>query len=251
MQIDLQAIFSMVPKDEELHSLLGALDATELYEIHVTVKSDGEISQFIEACSLLEVKPLVVQLAGGSVPDDVMTSSEFEGTPSELRDECVRILVGLAAMSWTVVRCKVECAPFHSKVREIQPAQILPSQYFECHIPVAVSTGDDLGALRALCRLYDIHMSANAFKIDQEVQTIMLTYRSSDHCYDSFSKEVLHRVAVIREALYHTTAPIVEFAIFDSKRDHDNVWLSKPVIELDKSIITRMVADRMAALGVS
>lgn len=247
MRIDLHRLFSMVPREAELESLFGPLAAEELYEIHITVKSDGEIEEFKACCAELEVKPLVVQLANGSVPDDVMTSSSIKCAPSELRDECMRILIGLEAMGWRTIRCKVETPPFHSKVVGLKPEEVLPSQYFEAHIPVQVSKCDDVGALRVLSRCFDMHLSANAFKIEDEVRTLMVTYRSSEFTPDAFRYEVDLRVGAIREALYHVKdVPVVEFAIFDSNREHDREWLSSKLIELDRSTISQMVAERMA-----
>lgn len=227
IRIDLQKVFSMVPREEELESLLGNLEKAEHYEIHITVKSDGEIEHFKEACALLEVKPLVVQLSDGAVPDDVMTSSSIKCTPSGLRDECVRILVGLEAMSWNTVRCKIECTPFHEQVVDLQPQDILPFQYFESHIPVRVAKAEDLSRLKAACSTLDMHMSANAFKVDDDTRTIMITYRSTEYVALDFRRQVSDRIEAIQQAGFDARqrSTIVEFAIFDSNRAHDNQWI--------------------------
>lgn len=228
IRIDLQKVFSMVPREEELEQLLGNLEKAEHYEIHITVKSDGEIEQFKEACATLEVKPLVVQLSEGQVPDDVMTSSSITCTPSELRDECVRILVGLEAMSWNTVRCKIECAPFHAKVATVAKDDILSFQYFESHIPVVMGpeqTEDDWRRLRVLAEQYGLHMSANAFKVQDNVRTIMLTYRSTLFTADNFRVYVHHVCHFLAECAFDAKKPVVEFAIFDSNRAHDNQWI--------------------------
>lgn len=227
IRIDLQKVFSMVPREDELESLLGNLEVAEHYEIHITVKSDGEIEQFKEACALLEVKPLVVQLSNGAVPDDVMTSSSIACTPSELRDECIRILVGLEAMSWTTIRCKIECSPFHSKVIDLEPKDIMLSQYFESHIPVRIKGTDELFRLKAACLALDVHISANAFKIDADTRTIMITYRSAEYETLEFRQQVANRIEVIQQEGFDANcrSTIVEFAIFDSNRAHDNQWI--------------------------
>lgn len=227
MRIDLQKVFSMVPREEELEQLLGDLEKAEHYEIHITVKSDGEIEQFKEACALLEVKPLVVQLSEGQVPDDVMTSSSITCTPSELRDECVRILVGLEAMEWRTVRCKIECSPFHEKVVNLEPKDILSFQYFEAHIPVRVAKAEPLDRLKAACSVLDVHMSANAFKVDDDMRTIMITYRSTEYGALDFRRQVSSRIESINEEGFDTRqrSTVVEFAIFDSNRAHDDSWL--------------------------
>ena len=232
IRIDLQKVFSMVPREDELEYLLGNLEKAEHYEIHITVKSDGEIEQFKEACATLEVKPLVVQLSEGQVPDDVMTSSSITCTPSELRDECVRILVGLKAMSWNTVRCKIECAPFHEKVVNLEPKDILPFQYFESHIPIRMLDMKYMPQLKVVCRILDMHVSANAFKINDEVRTIMATFRCSRLTAEQFRAATDIRVQTLRgqhvsyeEFCFDADTPIVEFAIFDSNRAHDNQWI--------------------------
>lgn len=228
IRIDLQKVFSMVPREDELESLLGNLEKAEHYEIHITVKSDGEIEQFKEACATLEVKPLLVQLSNGDVPDDVMTSSSITCTPSELRDECVRILVGLEAMLWNTIRCKIECAPFHEKVVNLEKVDILPFQYFESHIPVVMGpeqTEDDWRRLRVLAEQYGLHMSANAFKVQDDVRTIMLTYRSTLFNAANFRVYIRHVCHFLAECFFEAKEPVVEFAIYDSNRAHDNSWL--------------------------
>lgn len=246
IRIDLQKVFSMVPREDELESLLGNLEKAEHYEIHITVKSDGEIEHFKEACATLEVKPLVVQLSNGAVPDDVMTSSDFRGTPSELRDECVRILVGLEVMSWNAIRCKVECSPFHEKVRDLQPDDMLPFQYFESHIPIKIVGDDDIGSLRVICRCYETHLSANAFKLGNRDRTLMATFRSSKLTADEFRKATDFRVDQLREALYDAMPPVVEFAIYDSKRSHDNEWLG--LRGLDSAELTTWVKGEVSRM---
>lgn len=228
IRIDLQKVFSMVPREEELEQLLGDLEKAEHYEIHITVKSDGEIEQFKEACALLEVKPLVVQLSEGQVPDDVMTSSSITCTPSELRDECVRILVGLEAMEWRTVRCKIECAPFHAKVANLVKEDILPFQYFESHIPVVMGpeqTEDDWRRLRVLAEMYTCHVSTNAFKVQDDTRTIMLTFRSTLFTADMFALVVTKICNFLATCFFKAEKPVVEFAIFDSNRAHDNQWI--------------------------
>lgn len=228
IRIDLQKIFSMVPREDELESLLGNLKKAEHYEIHITVKSDGEIEQFKEACATLEVKPLVVQLSNGAVPDDVMTSSSITCTPSELRDECVRILIGLEAMSWNTVRCKIECAPFHEKVANLVKSDILPFQYFESHIPVTMGpeqTEDDWRRLRTLAEQQRLHMSANAFKVQNDTRTIMLTCRSTLFTATTFAEYIDWMTWFIAGFYFTVEKPVVEFAIFDSNRAHDNQWI--------------------------
>lgn len=237
MRIDLQRLFSMVPREEELEPLLGPLEAEELYEIHITVKSDGAIEEFKACCAELEVKPLVVQLANGKVPNDVMTSSSIKCTPSELRDECMRILIGLEVMGWHTVRCKVETPPFHSKVVHLQPRDILPFQYFESHIPVHVTDEDNTDLLWVICtRHLDMHLSANAFKVDNQQRTIMATYRSSAHTAEQFLSATLNRVEVLQgkhpsytdhRFAFRADEPVVEFAIFDSNRSHDDEWIKR------------------------
>lgn len=227
IRIDLQKVFSMVPREDELESLLGDLEKAEHYEIHITVKSDGEIEQFKEACATLEVKPLLVQLSEGQVPDDVMTSSSITCTPSELRDECVRILVGLEAMEWRTVRCKVECSPFHSKVVNLEPKDILSFQYFESHIPIQIHKTDPLRVLRRRCRDYDMHLSANAFKVDNDIRTLMATFRSTEYNAEAFRHQVHLRVGACQnETGLVAGTPVVEFAIYDSNRKHDDSWLA-------------------------
>lgn len=215
----------MTPTTEDL-PLFGDPDELETYEIHITVKGgDIDVKKFKRDCADIDVKPLVVQLRGGQIPNDVMTSSTVKCTPARLKALCVTQVVQLMERGWEPTRCKIECSPWHNAIADIRPNQIKPWQYFESHIPVNVSSHDDIGCLRALCRLLDMHLSANAFKVTDRSRTIMVTYRSADYDALEFRKQVMDRVGMITEALYDAQPPVVEFALFDSNRDHDNTWL--------------------------
>lgn len=215
----------MIPLVDDL-PLFGDPDKAETYEIHITVKGeDIDVDKFKRDCADIYVKPLVVQLRDGQIPNDVMTSCAVKCSPLRLKAVCTTQFVHLAARGWHPTRCKIECTPWHNAIADVSPADFKPWQYFESHIPVEVSVHDDVGCLRQLCRLLDMHMSANAFKTNDAFRTIMVTYRSTDHAADQFKREVAYRVGMIQEALYRAKSPVIEFALFDSNRQHDNVWL--------------------------
>ncbi|MNC11913.1 hypothetical protein D3C75_596240 [compost metagenome] len=135
-------------------------------------------------------------------------------------------------MEWNTVRCKVECAPFHSKVIDLEPKDILPFQYFESHIPVRIRDERSIRHLQIACAMLEMHMSANAFKVQDNERTIMTTYRSSDVNAEQFRAATDRRVEVLsgqhasyEQYCFNVSNPVVEFAIFDSNRSHDNQWI--------------------------
>lgn len=215
----------LVPCSAELVDIFGDLSVTNIYEIHITVKCTEEgVPRFRETSVALGVKPLVVQLAEGRVMNDVMTSSDIKCTPSELMDECSRLVNGLSAAGWPVVRCKVETTPWHPKAL-VPEEQMKPYQYFESHIPIRVNSAMNLDPLRKQCKEMGLHLSANAFKVHLDERTVMSTFRATHLCADEFKATVAQQCSTLKDSGFNLDVPVVEFAIFDSNRDHDNEWL--------------------------
>lgn len=202
------------------------------YEIHVTVSAeDGiDIKKYKQDCAEIGVKPIVLALQGkdgGKVMDDVMTSSTIYGNNGEAFEEMKRIAINLKLLGYNVIREKIEASYWHPKAPFMADGDTTMPEgcYFECHLNIAC-TKDRLQVLRNIAEVSDAHLSRNAFKIFNDgTFTIMMTYRSYYQMYEQFE----HHVNMIKGQLvaqsFEVEKEIVEFAVYDTKIDHDKKWL--------------------------
>lgn len=197
------------------------------YEIHLTIACDeSTLDRFKEACAVVGVKPLLVQLGAFNTLRDVMTSSSGTYGPTELyhRVQCL-IEHFRDEFCFDVIRAKIETAPWHPMA--MRPVKEMdPSQYFESHIPVRISTITALQSLKEICVSEDMHLSSNAFKVNDEFRTIMITYRSTRYNYEEFPRVVKNKCMLLMKQGFDIEEPEVEYAIYDSNRMHDSKWLN-------------------------
>ena len=161
------------------------------FEIHITVTvgdlSDDNIEQFKKACSIIEVKPIILDLEiNGQQPiKDIMTSSKHFGDNKSAYLECERIVFELGLHGYKVVRKKIESVPWHMKAPNILDGVIPDGCYFECHIGVSITSDEkkhlDDFVKKSLCHISGTtRLSQNFFKKSKEGKYInILTYRNN------------------------------------------------------------------------
>lgn len=199
------------------------------YEIHVTVKTDN-IDNFKQICTEANVKPLLLDLqnaTGGSVLQEMMTSSIHIGNNSSAYSELQRIVGCLIAKNIPVVRQKIETVPWHPAApSEKHASPVMPKDcYFESHLAVIVNKSN-IDDLRELVSNYNCHLSKNIFKrIDDENFVIMATYRKYDGVFESFKKSLEKIKNEILRGGFEIEKTIVEFSVYDSRVHHDAAWL--------------------------
>lgn len=195
------------------------------YEIHITVQKP-DLNTFRKACEFAEVKPIILDLQdkeGTSVITDVMTSSKFLGDNRGAMEEVTRISQIMKDHGLSVVREKVETVPWHPAAPSENDT--MPKDcYFECHFGVLVKDNRERDFLRDLSKDLDCHMSQNVFKIVEDGQVLMLTSRSYDGTRDSFEKRVEYTRQKLEEH-FPVEKTIIEFAIYDTKVNHDQNWI--------------------------
>lgn len=196
------------------------------YELHVTVKAD-DLERFRADCAKIGVKPIVLDLqdyAGGSVMQDVMTSSKFTALPKRYATELNRVVEELRELGYEVVRTKVEAAPYNpvcpSEVNDIIKRR---GQYFEAHFRVK-TLEHELPRLRKHCECLDAHLSKNIFKKDQEGITILITYRHYRGTIEGFQDIVDLVGRSLKHKGFEVDKTEVEFVVYDSNGNHDDAW---------------------------
>lgn len=194
------------------------------YEIHVTVEP-GRVEQFKDACSLIGVKPLLIDLA---VMKDMMTSSVHYGNDTTAKVEMWRIERRLQQDGFRTTRTKIETAPWHPDAPTFEnQKQFGAGQYYECHLVIEAFRSPYIrGLLKEICRKHDLHVSKNALKSeDNGLEIVMATLRRSIPL-SIFE----HRIEKAKSALdawgFEVKKTIIEFALFDSNVSHDAAWFA-------------------------
>lgn len=203
------------------------------YEFHVTIEADQELDldKFQTACGQLGVKPIVLDLGDSNTKlTDVMTSStEMLDDDQSAFESLNRIGDGLAEDGFSVVRRKIETAPWHPASPQITGDQMPDGSYFEAHFAVSTPTDliDDLRD-HVTGASPELHLSRNMFKRAKDGRAIiMATLRDYDTVYSDFGAAVEDIAARLDDGTYLLAKnPITEFALYDSNTHHDDTWMN-------------------------
>jgi NTP pyrophosphatase (non-canonical NTP hydrolase) len=199
------------------------------FEIHVSVQLvDGMENSFKEVCGWLNVKPIILDLEnkGLSVMRDVMTSSHYFGTNTGAYNECLKIERVLEKNGFKVVRKKIETVPWHPAA-PIGDAEMPKDCYFEAHIGCIISE-EQKPRLQELAEINNAHLSRNYFKkLDNGMFVNMMTLRWYDGNYEKVKHDVQRtKLHLTRNGMEYEKV-IVEFCLYDTKINHDFLWLEK------------------------
>ena len=230
-------------KSEKWSQLQASEEKAEFplpFEIHVTVESPKDIDKFKQACSLIEVKPIVIDLEinDGSIIKDVMTSSKHFGDNRTAYDESKRICKELELQGFKVLRNKIESVPWHPAAPVISTGKEIPNGcYFESHLGVVIKpeekerlnefvkytlTDSQLIELSGTAKL-----SQNFFKKSKDGSKFvnMLTYRSNMCGSPKFKLEVEGIKHLLGEEGFEFEKVEVEYAVYDTNVTHDAKWI--------------------------
>lgn len=208
----------------------GADDAafTGTFEAHVTV-ADGHGARFAEACKVLGVKCVAIELPDGETRSQPMTASFHHGPLLDVQREVVAIAQELVRRGFDVTRTKIEA---HGRLlgapETDEEARRAPStSYFEFHVKLALPGDTDLEALGRACKTVGAHLSVNAFKAPDakgmsERFVTMRAYaegrRTAEARFAELCALLVARGHVIRNR-------IREYAVFDTNVTLDRGWL--------------------------
>lgn len=208
------------------------------FEIHVTVStSEIDIDKFKSSCSIIEVKPIVLDLEiNGEQPiKDVMTSSKHFGDNKSAYLECERIAFELGLHGYKVVRKKIETVPWHMQAPMIlETDKIQNGCYFESHIGVTIypdqkiELDDFIKNIQLTSMSGSVKLSQNFFKKSKDGNKFinMLTYRSNKCGRHKFESEVNNIKELLVNNNFNYEKVEVEYAIYDTNINHDSKWIS-------------------------
>jgi NTP pyrophosphatase (non-canonical NTP hydrolase) len=206
------------------------------FEIHVTVSVAPNLDMFKKDCASIGVKAVVLALhtTTDDVLRDVMTSEVVIGSTTAAFDAMQKTKAALEEIGYDVIRTKIEAAPWHpsapTEANGLQHA-FGTRNYFESHIEVTVLDAPEspvsLNKLKKCLENFDAHLSANFFKANDEAKTVMVTLRRYTGTLEKFKKVLETLKATISDGGFvYNKKDIVEYSIYDSNTDHDNVWMN-------------------------
>lgn len=199
----------------------------QTYETHITVECPTwAIPQFKKDCEAIGVKPIVLDLqnnAGGSVMQDVMTSSKYVGyKPMVYMDS---IEQKLTIRGYNVLRSKLETTPWHPAAPTESNGRKVPKDcYFEAHLQVE-TVPERLPELREICLGYGVHLSRNVFKNNAFTVVVMATLRKHEQTVEGFTLDVTTFDSALKDAGFYPKKIETEYAIYDSNVHHDKKWV--------------------------
>lgn len=235
----------LIRKSQKWSSLQASEEKAEFplpFEIHVTVESTKDIDKFKDVCSLIEVKPIVIDLEinDGSIIKDVMTSSKHFGDNRSAYEESERICDELKRHGYKVLRNKIESVPWHPAAPVISTGKEIPNGcYFESHIGVVIMP-DEKRALNYLVNFLNsengdeilelsgtVKLSQNFFKKSKDGSKFvnMLTYRSNKCGSSEFKSEVDGLKNILTKKGFDFEKVEVEYAVYDTNVTHDAKWI--------------------------
>ena len=193
------------------------------FELHITVKTPGDLDQFRATCLKLGVKPVFIdyQLQLGSTIDDVMTSNRWIDSYDTVVEYSAKIKKSLEQHGYNVCRIKIETIPTHPEALQ---QTTFTNQYYEAHVAIR-TTPHHINNISNVCKYHHAHMSRNPFKVIDQSIVQMCTIRTFEANYDKFTTSVY---ALIQDLTHYGTIdkPELEFAIYDSNITHDSAWIS-------------------------
>lgn len=210
-----------------------AISKSELmpYEIHITLKDVSDIKKFKEDCKSLGVKPIVLALQDSSFNkkmDDIMTSHKVYGNNGDAFEEMNRVSESLKKIGYKVIREKIEASYWHTKAPfRADKDKIMPKGcYFEVHLNIRCNN-EIRDILANIAKDKKCHLSTNIFKkFDNQEYTIMMTYRAYEGTYEDFEEHLESIKKDLNLNNFNVEKEIVEFAIYDTKINHDDIWLN-------------------------
>lgn len=205
------------------------------HEIHITIQGrDGaniDLEDFRAVCSKLGVKPIVLDLhtKEGAEIKDIMTSSISVSSTATAIYKMNELKEQLTKRGYNVVRNKLESVPWHPMVPNRENKfKHTEGCYFESHIEVFIDGSNPLSmpALKGIAANHDLHVSRNFFKrTDSGIFTIMLTLRDYTGTIEDFKQKVSEAREAIKSSFDLTGKEEIEYCLYDSNTDHDNIWI--------------------------
>lgn len=203
---------------------------TGTFEAHVTVKADNLAvrEKFSLLCQNLNVKCVLIELLGGVTRSQPMTASYHHGTFQDVLQQVNAIAKKISKAHFEITRIKLEAMVSNRDIpmEDIEAQKLPESNYFEFHVKVILSAGDNLEMLKKYCLQHDAHLSANAFKklVDGKQQRF-ITMRVYSVGYKSAQQRFDDLLVLIKAKGFKFSQQQREYTVYDSNLNLDAGWI--------------------------
>ena len=161
---------------------------------------------------------------------DVMTSSHFFGTTPQAIANAHMFANILREYDFEPVRVKVETVPWHPHAPQSSFDVIHQDCYFESHVGVIMTAGDDVATPERLQKIAgncNARMSRNVFKkYDNGEYIQMVTMRSYKDRHE-FELMLDFLLNSLQSNGFKYEKVIQEYSIYDTNVTHDSAWIGK------------------------
>ncbi|MCX5309804.1 hypothetical protein [Streptomyces sp. NBC_00154] len=137
------------------------------FETHLTVRLDADTVTRARLARWAEhhgLKLTRIVLDRGAMPDQPMLTEQGRGTLAEQRAAARLRSAELRAAGFSVVRVKIEAAPWNEDIPRTtdEAAELSPVCHFEHHIKLLLSGEPEVASARAVAQRHSAHLSRNA-----------------------------------------------------------------------------------------
>ncbi|MFE7794650.1 hypothetical protein [Streptomyces sp. NPDC057460] len=137
------------------------------FETHLTVRPDARTvsgARLEHWAGHHGLKLTRIVLDRGAMPDQPMLTEQGRGTLAEQRAAARLRSAELRAAGFSVVRVKIEAAPWNEDIPRTadEAAELSPVCHFEHHIKLLLSGEPEVASARAVAERHSAHLSRNA-----------------------------------------------------------------------------------------
>lgn len=190
------------------------------YELHLTIKTPRDIEKFKKDCTLLDVKPIIIETEEGEkYGQQVMTSSKYSSDSYlDYLDTLHNLFLDLVLKGYVVIRQKVEISPKEEKHQN--------HKYYESHLRLKLPKDFNRRDLLGICLYSNFHLSKNLFKRSEDFDYQMITYRNSNTSYKDFIEHIREMRRWLDERDIEFDKIEVEECILDTNLKLDSSWIN-------------------------
>lgn len=197
-----------------------------MFEIHITTESIREegISKFIDFCTSINVKPIVIELEKGDVAQQPMISKVVTESNKVKLFEVIEVLKNkFQQANYKISRVKIE-VPLDCVDLGISAFPNYKGRYFEWHGKVAFT---DLEVLKKVTENLNIHISKNSLKGEPNKRFLTMRTYGNKKIFLSAIKNIKNWLG---RNNYEITKDEYEYCVFDSNKSIDKGWIETPEI---------------------
>ncbi|MBV6699373.1 hypothetical protein KV557_19970 [Kitasatospora aureofaciens] len=199
------------------------------FEVHLTVEA-GAADALAAWAAGHGLAFTHILLARGAAVSQPMLTLRASGTLDEAAAAAARAAERLAGAGFAVLRAKIEAAPWADGVPASDPeaAQHGPLRYFEHHVKLLLTAGEDTDRLAALAVRHGAHLSRNVRRVRADgLRERFVTQRCRLVGLATAGRRLEALLAELAAEARHVASVEREFVALDSDEALDAGWIAE------------------------